>query len=256
MDRKSTILIAVLINTGLLGVLLIAALTTQEESAPSSQYVGDALPSMPQLEEKPLFGDALDLTLRQAPVAIASPAEPQQLVLPEPVIEKAPIAHLPTPPAPAPAKEEPVVHKLPPVVKEATPPAAIATPKQTDGSYVEITVKKGDSLEKIAKIHHTSVDEIIKINQLPSSFLRIGQVLRIPTEKTLVSKAIPPKTAPAAQPKKMAEAGPEYYTVKVGDNPWTIAMKHHMKVDELLQLNGLNEERARKLKPGDRLRIR
>ena len=54
----------------------------------------------------------------------------------------------------------------------------------------------------------------------------------------------------------MAEQGPEYYTMKVGDNPWAIAMKHHMKVEELLRLNGLNEERARKLKPGDRLRTR
>ncbi|MCC6128147.1 MAG: LysM peptidoglycan-binding domain-containing protein [Chlamydiae bacterium] len=47
-----------------------------------------------------------------------------------------------------------------------------------------------------------------------------------------------------------------YYTVKVGDNPWTIAMKHNMKVEELLRLNGLNEEKARKLKPGDRLRTK
>ncbi len=51
-------------------------------------------------------------------------------------------------------------------------------------------------------------------------------------------------------------AAAEYYTVKVGDNPWSIAMKHHMKVEELLKLNGLNEENARKLKPGNRLRIR
>ncbi|HSX13751.1 MAG TPA: LysM domain-containing protein [Chlamydiales bacterium] len=50
--------------------------------------------------------------------------------------------------------------------------------------------------------------------------------------------------------------GPEYYIVKVGDNPWGIAMKHHMKLEELLKLNQLNEEKARKLKPGDRLRTR
>jgi LysM repeat protein len=56
-------------------------------------------------------------------------------------------------------------------------------------------------------------------------------------------------------PEKTASA-PDYYTVKVGDNPWTIAMKHHMKVEELLRINSLNEEKARKLKPGDRLRIR
>ncbi|HEY4254932.1 MAG TPA: LysM domain-containing protein, partial [Chlamydiales bacterium] len=52
------------------------------------------------------------------------------------------------------------------------------------------------------------------------------------------------------------DKGADYYIVKVGDNPWTIAMKHHLKVEELLKLNGLNEQRARKLKPGDRLRIK
>ncbi len=64
--------------------------------------------------------------------------------------------------------------------------------------------------------------------------------------------------APKAKPaeKKAFEGESEYYTMKVGDNPWVIAMKHHMKVEELLRLNGLNEEKARKLKPGDRLRIK
>ncbi|NGX46548.1 MAG: hypothetical protein K940chlam2_01740, partial [Chlamydiae bacterium] len=45
-------------------------------------------------------------------------------------------------------------------------------------------------------------------------------------------------------------------TVVSGDNPWTIAVKNRIKVDQLLKLNGLNEEKARCLKPGDRLRIR
>jgi LysM repeat protein len=112
-------------------------------------------------------------------------------------------------------------------------------------------VKKGDSLDKIAKAHHTTVDEIIKLNQLPSSFLRVGQQLKVPAERTLAAAPKPKPPAPAKE-----EGAAEYYTVKVGDNPWTIAMKHHMKVEDLLRLNALNEEKARKLKPGDRLRTR
>ena len=112
-------------------------------------------------------------------------------------------------------------------------------------------MKKGDSLDKIAKAHQTTVEEIIKVNHLPSSFLRVGQVLKLPKGKALSRSAIP--NPPLA---KNAGGSPEYYTVKVGDNPWTIAMKHHMKVEELLKLNQLNEEKARKIKPGDRLRIR
>jgi LysM repeat protein len=113
-----------------------------------------------------------------------------------------------------------------------------------------VVVKKGDTLEKIAKAQKTTVDELIKLNRLPSSFLRVGQTLKLPAEKA-VARSIP-KTIE----KPMQQDGPDYYTVKVGDNPWMIAMKHHLKVEELLKLNGLNEEKARKLKPGDRLRIR
>lgn len=47
----------------------------------------------------------------------------------------------------------------------------------------------------------------------------------------------------------------KYYTVKSGDNPWSIAVKNKIKLDQLLKLNDLNEEKARRLKPGDKLRI-
>ena len=102
--------------------------------------------------------------------------------------------------------------------------------------------------QKIAKAQKTTVDEIIKSNHLPSSFLRVGQVLKMPVERaqTQVAKGQAVENQP----------GPDYYTVKVGDNPWTIAMKNHIKVDELLKMNALNDEKARKLKAGDRLRIR
>lgn len=202
MNRKNTILIAVVINAGLLAVLLIAALTTQDELPSVNQIVAEApLPPLPKFDEPPMY-------------------QP-----------------LPTPPQAAEAPE-PVLHKLPPLIVEPAPVAAAVVPAP---SLNEVTVKKGDTLDKIAKSHRTTVDEIIKINHLPSSFLKVGQVLKIPT---------------LASEKKPAAAGPEYYTIKVGDNPWAIANKHHMKVEELLRLNSLNEERARKLKAGDRLRIR
>ncbi len=242
MNRKNTILLAVLINAGLLVVLFVTALTSQEEMAIPPTHEMTAAPKH-ETQSTPLFGDEIDVSMRQ-PVAVA--AEPLPQVLPE------------QPSAPAAKPAEPVVvHQLPPLVPEAVPvqapaPAPIAAaPVKTESNFIEVTVKKGDTLEKIAKAHKTTVDEIIKLNHLPSSFLRVGQVLKLP-----VVKAVVPKVSAAAIEKKQVETGPDYYTVKVGDNPWTIAMKHHLKVDELLKLNGLNEEKARKLKPGDRLRIR
>lgn len=242
MNRKNTILIAILINAGLLCVLLIAALATQEEEALPSSYLGES--------EKPLFGDAADLALRQpAPL----PLQPKEIPLALPEIVQSPEVQLP-PQTPFKAAEPQMVHQIPQMAPEpiAAPPAPVHTPVAAASPFQEVTVKKGDSLEKIAKAHKTTVDDIIKFNQLPSSFLRVGQILKIPAEKSLASA---PKPKPAPAPEKK-EGGQEYYIVKVGDNPWTIAMKHHMKVEELLKLNGLNEERARKLKPGDRLRTR
>ncbi len=115
-------------------------------------------------------------------------------------------------------------------------------------------VKKGDVLEKIARLHHTSVDAIIACNQLSSTNLRIGQILKIPNKKTVQGQTTssPVHTTAATS----SSDGHTYYTVKNGDNPWTIAVKNHMKVDELLKLNGIDQEKARKLKPGDKLIIK
>jgi peptidoglycan endopeptidase LytF len=231
MNRKNTILIAVLINAGLLAVLLIAALTTQEELPAQTTIAREETLSLPKFDDSPMYQEIPLLTMPEMPKV-------------EEVV----------------AVSEPVLHKLPPLVPEPAPvlstgipiqlpapvPAVKAEPAPAVANLHEITVKKGDNLEKIAKVNHTTVDEIIKLNHLPSSFLKIGQVLKIPTERALAK----------APEKKPAELGPEYYTMKVGENPWAIAIRHHMKLDELLRLNGLNEEKARKLKPGDRLRIR
>lgn len=228
MDRKKTILVAVFINAGLLAVLFIAALTTQEETLSSFEMSEAPLAK----KELPLFSEPVDVSSLQIPVAATQTTPPLAPV-------EAPI------PAP-----EPIVHKLPPLVPE-TPPLAAVAPLAKEPSFAEIVVKKGDSLDKIAKANDTTVEAIIKANHLPSSFLKVGQVLKLPKEKGALRPSLP--SLPVL---KGGGGSPEYYTVKVGDNPWTIAMKHHMKVEELLKLNQLNEEKARKLKPGDRLRIR
>jgi peptidoglycan DL-endopeptidase LytF len=122
--------------------------------------------------------------------------------------------------------------------------------------FIEIKVKKGDVLEKIARHHHTTVAEIMKANKLASSNLRIGQVLKIPNKSIKKSEpstiVFSPQTSTSSN---VSNEGVKYYTVKKGDNPWTIAVKNHLKVEDLLKLNNMTEEQARRLKPGDQLRI-
>jgi peptidoglycan endopeptidase LytF len=228
MNRKNTILIAVVINAGLLALLFVAALTMQE-APPQKNTLAKEEPielQLPKFDDASHYQELASLTLPEAPKALEKGVE-----------------------------ESAFVHKLPPMVAEPLPVQQSAhaelppAPLKTAPALLpvnEVVVKKGDSLEKIAKINHTSVDEIIKLNHLPSTFLKVGQVLKLPQGRLSVK----------AVEKQALEVGPEYYIMKVGENPWGVAQKHHMKLDELLRLNGLNEEKARKLKPGDRLRIR
>ncbi len=212
MNRKNTILIAVSLNSCLLFALFLAAHTSPsgEVGAPNNEVGLVPSPSFvpAELEAPPL--SAMPEVVHQLP-----PIASQELPLPEAPLVSAP---------------EPVI-------------AAPVNPTSR-----EVTVKKGDSLDKIARAHKTTVDELIKLNRLPSSFLKVGQVLKLPAEKT-VAVAQKPRAAEA-------ESSPEYYVVRIGDNPWKVAMKHHIKVEELLRLNNLTPEKARKLKAGDRLRVK
>jgi len=228
MNRRDTIIIAILINAGLLTVLFVTALTTSEEEL---------------IQANPSFAKAPEIRReikapppKLAPPVVALKETPKpEVAVSKPILKKAKPAlkhKLPK------AAEKKTVAVAKPVLKKAKPKPLVKTK--------EVIVKKGDNLEKIAKAHSTTVKEIVRMNKLPNSFLRIGQVLKVPSNGKVV----------AAPVKKKAEPEFEYYTVKTGDNPWTIAMKHHIKVEELLRINNLDEKKARRLKPGDRLRIR
>lgn len=244
MNRKNTILLAVFINAAMLIVLFATALTSQEEIALAPTHEISRAPASSQTATAPMFGDELDFILRTQ----TSPSKSPPDSLPKVQLEESLFAKAETPS---------IVHTLPPMQAQTADVPAYSAPvasrvPETSSHSKETSVKSGDTLEKIARAHHTTVDEIITLNHLPSSFLRVGQVLKLPAEKTSVAKAAKPTTPE----KPLIASGPDYYTVKVGDNPWMIAVKHHLKVEELLKLNGLNEEKARKLKPGDRLRIK
>ncbi len=125
-------------------------------------------------------------------------------------------------------------------------------PQKTEDT-VEITVKWGDALEKIAKSNGTSVAMIRKLNHLQSDRLQIGQVLLVP--KSSAAKEI--VNSPSVSLETPAEeAGSIYYQVQKGDNPWTIARRFHVSYTEILRLNALDEDSARNLRPGDKVRVK
>lgn len=224
MRRRDTIIIAVLVNAALLMILFATATRpnkTETKGICPDQLVQNSSP--PPLSQEELINQFIT-------------AVPY---LPEVADEEIVTTEGSTPPV--------ALHP-----NESVESARESThPPSQSGHFVEVTVKKGDFLEKIAKANHCSVSAIQRANQLTSTQLKIGQVLKIPlaqdtSEHALATTVAPPKTLVAENT----------YIVKEGDNPWLIASRNHMKVEELLRLNGLDEQKARRLRPGDRLKIR
>ncbi len=258
MTRKDTIIVAVLINAGLLIVLFATALksdSSKEEFAASpAPVVQTAVPDYSfKKETTTVVGDEVDVALNQfaqnampssTPVtqtpSLTPPTDTMATWAPASFADDLKAIALPETTVPTPIQNQ----------NAQTLVAPMAPQNKPAPEFTEIKVKKGDVLEKIARHHHTTVAEIMKTNKLTTSNLRIGQVLKIPHKS--IKKAEPSTIAFSPQ-----SSAPEakYYIVKKGDSPWTIAVRNHLKVEDLLKLNHMSEEQARRLKPGDKLRI-
>lgn len=117
-----------------------------------------------------------------------------------------------------------------------------------NNDYNTYVVQRGDTLYKIASIYGMSVDELIKINNLSSTSLSIGQVLNV---KNNYYSDIPLGSKCYGSGYKE----PSYltYTVKSGDNLYSIAKKYNTSVDNLIELNSLT---SNNLTIGQVLRIK
>ena len=94
-------------------------------------------------------------------------------------------------------------------------------PYYKEGESQEIyTVKKGDSLWKIANKYNTTVGKLKSANNLKTNTLSVGQKLVIP------SISVSPEVS-------------DTYIVQKGDSLWSIANKFNMTVSELKNLNNL-----------------
>jgi len=106
------------------------------------------------------------------------------------------------------------------------------------------TVKHGDSLHKIAKKYHVSVDSLKEANRLDGNDLRPKQVLIIPGGKS--AKKITEKITA----KKKSGTDEAVYVVKKGDTLARVSEKTGVPASEIRKINGLQSS---KLKAGQRL---
>lgn len=211
MQRRDAIVVAVLVNAGLLAVLIGLAVT---EPATDNQVAFTPDP----------------MVIQSVPAPVAGP-----IVLPPAPVSERPLA--------------PTISSAPEVVEPVASPEPAIEMRQ----YV---VQKGDALEKIARRHGVSVAALVRANNLKSSAkISVGQTLKVPVAGEEVSVKETARVSMDAAKGSSQQVAAKHYTVAKGDNLWAIAARHNLKTEELMQLNGLTADTARKLRPGDKLRV-
>jgi len=114
--------------------------------------------------------------------------------------------------------------------------------KRTKTKIKEYTVEPGDTLFTIARKHHTTTEEVRKSNSLErDQLIRVGQLLRVPTNTYFPKSAKSTKKQKIAKTKKTGtkKKGKVSYTIAKGDTLFIIARKHHTTTKELREANGM-----------------
>lgn len=193
--------------------------------------------------------------------------------------------------APVPAPAEPVVATAPVPQPAATPTAPAAAPSPethptgNDKGWRDwfsqqqpapqpaakvtapttYTVRPGDTLSVIARLHGVSLAALAQANNLTNpNALRIGQVLTIPTAagssvtttpniSTLAPAAAEPPAPTAAPAVPVTATG--YYTVSKGDTLSGIARRHGTTIAKIMQANRMTAAQAHKLSIGQKIII-
>ena len=95
-----------------------------------------------------------------------------------------------------------------------------------------ITVKKGDTLSKIAKIYKVSLRELMDINNIyDAGKIKVGQRIKVPDKTKRIDKSI--------------------YIVKKGDTIFSISKKNNIPKERILDLNNISD--PNNLYPGTRI---
>ncbi|HTY57924.1 MAG TPA: LysM peptidoglycan-binding domain-containing protein, partial [Bacteroidota bacterium] len=103
------------------------------------------------------------------------------------------------------------------------------------------TVKKGETLEKIAQDRGVTIAELKKWNHLKTSRIRAGQELAIHDE----GRVAPAQDPKAAQQVKGGSNGDKVliYRVKKGDTIWDIARAHNVEARDLKSWNDITRNK-------------
>ena len=122
--------------------------------------------------------------------------------------------------------------------------------KEQSDDPISHVIRSGDNPWTIAKQYGISMEDLVKFNDIKNTKnLQIGQVLKIPPS------AAPAPHKPIGEPvSERASPGElETYTIKKGDNPWTVAKRLKIDYQKLIDLNRITDPTD--LQIGQKLKI-
>ncbi len=119
-------------------------------------------------------------------------------------------------------------------------------------NWETVIVKPGDTLSKIAKHHHTTVEVLEMVNNIGDSKIVAGKGLLVPMP-------VAPFARYAASKQKCTAKGcfrdqNIIHTVKNGESLWVIGKQYKVSVDNILGWNQIDKNKV--LKPGQKLVIK
>jgi membrane-bound lytic murein transglycosylase D len=117
----------------------------------------------------------------------------------------------------------------------------------------QVTVRSGDSLSRLAKVHKVPLSVIRSANKLDSDLIRVGQKLRLPRDEQLL---VDPRYAAAANELQRLQAGliasdRLRHRVRPGESLSVIAQRYRVPVKSLQAWNNISD--PRKLRAGQDL---
>lgn len=149
--------------------------------------------------------------------------------------------------------------------------AAYAAPPPKNSAKLIYRVKSGDNMGFISEWYGVGLSELQNWNNIHRNLIKVGQnlVVYVPSnqkekyekinsmslaeKQATIGKSVKPTNT---QPAKIhSDSEYEYYTVRSGDNLWTIAKKFPgVSADNIKDLNSITDTRS--LAPGQKLKIR
>lgn len=132
-----------------------------------------------------------------------------------------------------------------------------------NSKYVTHKVRRGETLNSIARRYEVSLKEVLAVNRIRNArYLKVGQLVMIPTggsdtyhapSKRVASKTLKSQVKQTTKNVKSKNLNIVQHTVRRGENIWEISEKYNVPMGQLLNWNNLSKRSV--IKPGQKLKV-